>query len=195
VDREDEGERMTNSPIRDPISFEDIDDVIRVLRDTGHRVSANRRLVLEALFEADGPVSAEHIAEGLGGRRTTSEPTSVYRTLERLEELGVVRHVHIGHGPGLYALVGDGERAYLACESCHRVTAVPVGELDDLRGDIRERFGYDARFTHFAILGLCAKCSGKPADPSGKEHSHSHSHGAFIHSHAHDRAGEHAHRH
>jgi Fur family ferric uptake transcriptional regulator len=187
---------VTISPAREPLRFETIDDVLAVLRQSGHRISATRRLVLEALFEADGPVSAEHIAAGLGGRRTSSEPTSVYRTLERLEELGVVRHVHIGHGPGLYALVGGGERAYLACERCHRVTAVELGELEQISGEIRSRFGYDARFTHFAILGLCGECSDRPRARAGTrhEHSHSHSHKGFIHSHPHPERGAHTHR-
>ena len=184
---------MTTAPTREPLRFERIEDVIAVLRESGHRISATRRLVLEALFAADGPVSAEHIAAGTGGSRTKADPASVYRTLERLEQLGVVQHVHIGHGPGLYALVGEGERAYLACERCHRVTAVEVGELDGAREDIRDRFGYDARFTHFAILGLCAACSEQGGRRAGAEHEHSHSHGAFIHSHSHSHRHGHEH--
>jgi Fur family ferric uptake transcriptional regulator len=192
---------VTTSPIREPLQFESLDEVLDVLRDSGHRVSATRRIVLEALFEADGPVSADHIAEGLGGTRTKAERTSVYRTLERLEELGVVRHVHIGHGPGLYALVGGGESAYLSCENCHRVTAVEVGQLDSVSAEVRKRFGYEARFTHFAILGLCAECAkspgsdGNPGDGTGTPHQHTHVHGGFIHAHAHEPADSHTHSH
>jgi len=197
---------VTTSPSSKPLSFESIDDVIRLLRDSGHRISASRRLVLEALFEADGPVSAQHIASGLGGLRPRAEPTSVYRTLEQLEELGVVRHVHIGHGPGLYALVGDGERAYLACERCGRVTIVRPAELDSVRRAIRRKFGYDARFSHFPILGLCRSCSqesrsGEGAAKAdggtsdhGEQDEHEHSHGDYIHSHPHAQ-GEHEHVH
>jgi Fur family ferric uptake transcriptional regulator len=182
---------MTVSPARDPLSFEGIDDVLAVLRENGFRVSASRRLVIEALFDADGPVSAERIAEGLGGTRTKSELTSVYRTLERLEELGVVRHVHIGHGPGLYALVGGGEHVYLACESCHRVTAVGVEELEPVSDQIRDRFGYEARLTHFAILGLCPECAGN-TDLARSGHEHGHRHPDHIHSHPHRHPHSHA---
>jgi Fur family ferric uptake transcriptional regulator len=182
---------VTVSPSREPLEFDGIDEVLTLLRDRGNRISTSRRLVLEALFEAEGPVSAEHIAEGLGGQRTKAELTSVYRTLERLEELGVVRHVHIGHGPGLYALVGGGEHAYLSCESCHRVTAVEVEALDSVSAEIRKEFGYDARFTHFAILGLCASCREKTPSPAGNDHSHAHSHGAFIHEHPHEQTHRH----
>lgn len=187
---------MTVSPKADPLAFEDIDDVLAALRERGHRISAARRLVLEALFAAEGPVSAQFIAEGLDGEQTELDRTSVYRNLEQLEQLGVVRHVHLGHGPSLYHLVGIGEKEYLACERCGRVTGVEPSELDPLREQIRKRFGYEASFGHFPVVGLCSRCAkGGTAAKSGpgavSEAGHEHSHGAYVHSHPHRRAHEH----
>jgi Fur family ferric uptake transcriptional regulator len=150
---------MTHAPRSPRLPFDDIDDVARALREAGGRFSAPRRQVLETLFAADGPVTAEAVAGGLDGRTEPLEPASVYRALEYLESLGVVRHVHAGHGPGLYALTGQGEREYLACERCKRVTAVPSEQLDAVRAAIEREFGYRARFTHFPIVGLCATCA------------------------------------
>ncbi len=113
-----------------------------------------RRLVLERLFAAEAPLSAEAIAVSV-----RLELTSVYRNLERLEQLGAVRHVHLGHGPGRYALVGRGAREYLVCESCDRVIAVERQRLAGVRAAIRDGFGFEADFGHFAILGLCADCA------------------------------------
>ena len=144
---------MTVAPDRRPLEFETIDDVVVALRHAGHRVSGPARAVLGELFAADGPISAEAIA---GGRL---DPTSVYRNLERLEQLGVVRHVHAGHGPGLYALARGGDREYLVCERCRRVVSVDPSELDGVRQELRERFGLNARFSHFPIHGLCADCA------------------------------------
>lgn len=152
---------MTRASHQAPLHFDDVEEVFDVLRESGRRLSAARRLVLTALFSAEGPVSAEEIAGGLGGRMGESDLTSVYRNLERLETLGIVRHVHFGHGPGLYALAGSGPREYIACERCERVTPVDPGELDDVRDLIRNRFGYEARFGHFPILGLCPDCAGQ----------------------------------
>ena len=142
---------MTRASDSAPLDFRDIDDVAAALRAAGGRFSASRRRVLEALFAADDPLPADAVAPDL-------DRASVYRALEYLEELGVVRHVHAGHGPGLYALIGGGEREYLACERCHRVTAVPRESLDPVRDEIEARFGYRARFTHFPIVGLCPNC-------------------------------------
>jgi Fur family transcriptional regulator, ferric uptake regulator len=149
---------MTVAPRSRPLRFRDLADVAEALRREGGRLTLPRRLVLEALFAADGLVSAEHIAAG-ADTGVEIELTSVYRNLERLEELGVVRHVHLGHGPGLYGLVGTGEHEYLVCEACGSVTTADPEQLDRARAAIRADFAFDARFTHFPIHGLCAGCA------------------------------------
>jgi Fur family ferric uptake transcriptional regulator len=129
------------------------------MRERGLRVSAARRLVVEALLAADGPMSAEQISEGIGGRVPSSDIASVYRNLQAFEDIGLVRHVHLGHGPGLHALAVTGEREYLTCERCADYREVQPRELDAVRALIAERFGYVASFTHFPIVGLCESCA------------------------------------
>jgi Fur family ferric uptake transcriptional regulator len=131
------------------------------VRRGGLRLTAARRLVLEALLTAGEPISAEDIAAGLGGRMTQSDLASVYRNLETLGELGLVRHFHAGHGPGRYILVGFGEREYLACESCGALESVEPAKLEGVRDAVRELSGFEARFSHFPIVGLCAHCARK----------------------------------
>jgi Fur family ferric uptake transcriptional regulator len=150
----------------------DLDSAIDALREKGLRVSAARRLVLEALYGAPGPVTADEIADGLAGRLPRSDPASVYRNLETLEEVGLVRHFHLGHGPGLYAPARAGEREYLVCNSCGGVTTVGPDEMDPVRGLIEERFGFEASFSHFPILGLCADCARKEPGRHHPERRH-----------------------
>jgi Fur family ferric uptake transcriptional regulator len=150
---------MTASPAVQSLAPTDPDTAVAALRARGLRISSARRLVLEALFRAGGPVSADDIAGGLGGLVPRSDLASVYRNLETLEELGLVRHVHFGHGPGLYTLTGAPEREYLLCEACGSVRPVPPAELDEVRARIREAFGHVARFSHFPIVGLCGDCA------------------------------------
>ena len=137
----------------------DVESAVEALRARGMRISSARRLVLEALYAADAPISAEQIADGLAGRLPRSDLASVYRNLETLAQVGLVRHSHLGHGPGLYMPTGAREREYLVCDSCSAVKAVEPSEMDAVRALIHERFGYEARFSHFPILGLCADCS------------------------------------
>jgi Fur family ferric uptake transcriptional regulator len=159
---------MTVAPDARRLTFDSVGQAVQALRERGLRLSTARRLVLEALFAADRPVSAERIARDL-----QLELTSVYRNLETLERHGLVRHVHLGHGAGLYALVGRGEREYLYCERCGAVRALGPSELDPVRRRIGELFGYDARFTHFALVGTCPECSrGGSSAPDRLEHRH-----------------------
>jgi Fur family ferric uptake transcriptional regulator len=183
---------MTLAPLRQPKSFESADEVVAALREAGQRASVPARQVLDALFAAEGPLSAERIAAGAS---PTLEITSVYRNLERFEQLGVVSHVHLGHGPGLYALARDGDREYLVCDGCNRVTSLKPDALDRVREEIKRDFGHVARFSHFAIHGRCEACAGEAS--AAHPHSHEHSHGDYVHSHphAHGAAGEHSHEH
>ena len=170
---------MTRAPERPPLDFSSADDILATLRAAGHRVSAPAARVLEVLFAADGPVSADDIA----GAHPSLERTSIYRNLERLEALGVVSHVHVGHGPGLYALARGSDQEYLCCDRCGRVTTVDPAALDDVRAALAADFGHHARFSHFPIHGLCAECAAKG--------EHEHRHGHLVHSHPH--GGEHEH--
>jgi Fur family ferric uptake transcriptional regulator len=163
---------VPDAPRSPRLHFESIEEIAEVTRRQGGRFSAARRQVLEVLFDAEGPTSAESVARSLARRGTVLELSSIYRSLEHLEQLGAVRHVHIGHGPGLYALTGRSEREYLTCERCGRVTAVDAAELDPVRRVIRELSGYEARFTHFPIVGLCASCAAEPSPPRGHGHDH-----------------------
>src|SRR3954463_12041 len=87
------------------------------LRSCGLRASAARRLVLECLAAADGPVTVAAVAGGLDGRLPPSALGSVYRILEVLEREGIAHRVHFGGGSARYEL-GDGETEteYLLCE-------------------------------------------------------------------------------
>lgn len=165
---------MTRTAHTTPRHFRDIDEVAEALRDDGGRFSATRRMVLEALFAAAEPLSAEQIAQGAGDGAAKLDATTVYRIMERLEELGVVRHVHLGHGPGLYALIPDGGREYLVCDACDRVTALEPAALDPVRALVRETFAFEASFTHFPMVGLCAECAAEAEAEAAAGPPHTH---------------------
>jgi Fur family transcriptional regulator, ferric uptake regulator len=168
---------MTAAPDVAPLAFDRLQDAIDALRAAGLRLSTPRRLILEALFAADGPASAAHLARGL-----EIDESSVYRNLELLEQHGLVRHVHLGHSAGLYGLVGREDVEYLYCERCTKVTAVAPERLDAVRALIGREFGHTARFTHFAVVGVCAECA-REASPAPAQQLHSH--GDHVHAHAH----------
>jgi Fur family ferric uptake transcriptional regulator len=163
---------VTTAPQVTTLAFENIDDAVDALRSRGLRLSIARRMVLELLFRETDPVSAEHVGQTLG-----IDVASVYRNLEMLERHGLVHHVHLGHGPGLYVLVGRGEHEYLYCDRCATVTQLEPEQLDPIRDQLRESFGYEVRFTHFPLVGLCRECANAdrpPAIAGQAPHPHAH---------------------
>jgi Fur family transcriptional regulator, ferric uptake regulator len=122
------------------------------LRRRGMRVSSTRRALLERLFDAARPLPAEQLAGGL-------DIASVYRNLDALEAVGLVRHVHVGHGPGLYALAGRRDTGYAACERCGRHTALAAGALAAVQAAVLSATGFDGDFTHFPLVGVCPDCA------------------------------------
>src|SRR5258708_5094219 len=91
----------------------DMRSALDVLRAHRLRLAAARGVVLSALYAADGPLSADQIAAGVGGRVPESDVASVYRNLETFERLGIARHVPLAHSPSLYAIASQGDREYL----------------------------------------------------------------------------------
>jgi Fur family transcriptional regulator, ferric uptake regulator len=125
------------------------------VRAHGLRVSAIRRQLLAILYAEEGPVSVERLAR----RLTRGDRGSVYRNLECLEAIGLVRHVHLGHGPGMYTLAGRAESEFVTCERCGAFEPVAPARLDAVRALIEQELGYRPRFTHFPIVGVCAACA------------------------------------
>lgn len=135
----------------------DVATAVNALRARGLRLSSARRVLLEALYGAGRPISAEEISAGVAGRLPPSDLASVYRNLERLEELGLVRHVHLGHGPGRYLPTGV-RWEFVVCDVCGDFAAVDPGLLDGAREAVRSATGYAVRFAHFPVVGTCPAC-------------------------------------
>jgi Fur family ferric uptake transcriptional regulator len=140
---------MTIAAATRPVAASSVGAAVDALRAHGLRVTTPRRRVLEALFAAGEPVSAEALAGG-------ADIASVYRNLETLEAVGLIQHVHLGHGPRRYALREPA--GWAACERCGRQQRLPGPVVAQLRRLVREATGLDAGFDHFPLLGLCPEC-------------------------------------
>jgi Fur family transcriptional regulator, ferric uptake regulator len=141
-----------------PLAPASVPAAITTLRVRGLRVSAARRLVLEALFAADRPVTADAIAAGLNGRFPSSDLASVYRNLDTLEEIGLVHHFHVAHGAGLYALAAQQQAGYVACEKCGAHRSLDHSTVARVAAVLREACGYEPQLVHFPIVAHCPEC-------------------------------------
>jgi Fur family ferric uptake transcriptional regulator len=124
--------------------------LLNTVRAHGLRVSSARRCVLESLLAAERPLTAEEIAGG-------ADLASVYRNLETLEAIGIVRHVHLGHGPGRYVL-RTRSGGWATCDRCGESTLLEPEALQRIRAVVLDTTGFDAGFGHFPIVGTCTSC-------------------------------------
>jgi Fur family ferric uptake transcriptional regulator len=127
------------------------------LRAQGYRLTPQRQLVLEAVV-ALGHATPEEIAAAVQRTARGVNMSTIYRTLELLEQLGLVSHTHLGHGAPTYHSADDADHVHLVCRDCGVVTETApdlVAEVVDRLG-VEEGFHADVR--HLAIFGTCRNC-------------------------------------
>lgn len=129
------------------------------LRARGGRVTSARRAVLSALLEHREHASAEALAEVVHASHPDVHLSTVYRTLDAFEKLGVVTHVHLGHGRAIYHLT-DQIHHHAVCERCDTVLQLPLSLFDQLHARLCSDFGFEVGAHHFALVGLCSRCAG-----------------------------------
>lgn len=121
------------------------------------RMTPQRQLVLDAVRELEHS-TPEEICRRVQADAPAVNITTVYRSLELLEELGLVLHTHIGHGAPTYS-VPEHRHVHLVCHRCGHTDQVPVSVLDGLVGTLREHSGFEMHANHVALSGYCAGCA------------------------------------
>lgn len=132
------------------------------LRRRGLRWTPQRRLVLDAISEARGHITGVEIVERCRRRDPAVVPSTVYRTLDVLEGLGVVRHAHGPDGREEYHVRPDAEHAHLHCEACGGRWELDTLEVRPLIATLRRDRGFDVDPSHLTVVGRCADCATGP---------------------------------
>lgn len=129
-----------------------------VLRARGLRLTAPRQLVLEAVHTL-GHATPDQIHAAVAERAAGVNITTVYRTLELLEELDLVTHAHLSHGAPTYHPVGEDQHAHLVCRRCGAVDEVAPDTLGGLLEELRTSRGFLLDIGHVALFGICGRCA------------------------------------
>lgn len=134
-----------------------LERILGLIRTRGGRVTAARRALVDALVRADAHVTADDLAAVVQAEHPDVHRSTIYRTLDALERMGVVDHVHLGHGRAVYHLA-DQAHQHLVCEKCGSVLEVPDALFAPLAAEVEARYRFRIRPKHFAVLGRCAGC-------------------------------------
>lgn len=127
------------------------------LRARGYRVTPQRQLVLEAIKDLvhatpdDICCRVQETARGVN-------ISTVYRTLELLEGLGLVTHTHLGHGAPTYHLASEADHLHLVCRSCDEVIEVGTEIAAGLSELLEREHGFVTDVRHLTVFGTCRNC-------------------------------------
>ena len=143
------------------------DYLLGKLKAAGLRITLPRRLISRVMAESHSEfINAATILERVASSAGRIDASTVYRTLDEMESIGLVHHVHLGQQPGTWHLSSDDDHQHLVCEECGKTTLVPWAEVEPIYRLFTEKYGFHAGGNHLAILGHCADdCDEPPGHP------------------------------
>jgi Fur family ferric uptake transcriptional regulator len=131
--------------------------VLAALRGRGLRMTPQRQAIVGEIMKAQGHISPSAIARRVQAGMPGVNPSTVYRTLSLLEEMGYLSHAHL-EGGAEYHRAGEGSHVHLTCSNCGTEDDLSLHEAESLERLIRRHRKFSPDLTHFAISGLCASC-------------------------------------
>jgi Fur family ferric uptake transcriptional regulator len=131
--------------------------ILDQLREQGGRITTARRAVVQALVGTDGHATADDIAEIVQRTSPDIHLSTIYRTLESLEEAGTIDRVFLGQGSAVFHLT-DNRHHHLVCQTCGDVIHLPPGVFDTLAQDLDREYGFTLLAHHIGLTGQCRSC-------------------------------------
>ncbi len=128
-----------------------------MLRQRGLRLTPQRQLVLEAVRRL-GHATPEQVHAEVVSAAPGINITTIYRTLELLEELDLITHVHLSHGALTYHWASEDQHVHLVCRNCEAVQELDRSELAPLAARLHEQYGFRLDIAHVALFGRCKEC-------------------------------------
>jgi Fur family ferric uptake transcriptional regulator len=132
-------------------------DFAERLRNSGKRLTPQREMILRAV-DALGHATPDEVLAEVRKQSSAINISTVYRTLEVLEELGLVKHAHLSDRAPTYHSVGGHEHFHLVCRNCHRVISVDPVVLGSVLERLRADHGFTADIGHLTVFGRCDQC-------------------------------------
>jgi Fur family transcriptional regulator, ferric uptake regulator len=130
------------------------------LRSRGLRWTPQRRILVEVLATTDGHVTGSELVERCRAIAPDTIPSTVYRTLDVLEDLGIVRHSHGADGREEFHVLPAAEHGHLYCRECGGAWEL---DADDAAVSAAVRAfdagrGFEVDVSHLTLTGTCAQC-------------------------------------
>ena len=134
--------------------------IVNLLREHGMRITKNRTRILDALLQADKPLSLDEIQSRAGLKGSVPDYATVFRVMTLLESLQIAQKVHLNRSCSYYELLDPRQHYdHIICTECGNVTVMvdscPVGKVER---QIEQQYGYSEIRHSLEFFGKCWKC-------------------------------------
>jgi Fur family ferric uptake transcriptional regulator len=149
---------MSDSPAAD-VAW---DEVRQRLHERGLRWTPQRRLLVDVLAQTDGHITGAELVERCRAADPLTTPSTVYRTLDVLEDIGLIRHAHGLDGREEFHVRPAREHGHLHCTVCHGAWEIDRDEAAGLVEELERARGFRVDLGHLSVVGVCRACRGSP---------------------------------
>ncbi len=134
------------------------DQTVQTLKESGHRPTPQRLMILSALRHSKGHITASQVLEQVKETYSYIDLSTVYRTLDMLKQMRLVSETHMGGDQHSYEWIDDVRHHHLICQGCDRVVLLDDTMLESLGANILNTYDFDVDIDHLAIFGTCGEC-------------------------------------
>ncbi|MEI7846597.1 MAG: Fur family transcriptional regulator [Chloroflexota bacterium] len=131
---------------------------LKALSDNGYRLTGSRRAVVEIVGTSSRAMSPLEVYDSARANHPELGLVTVYRTLEKLEELHLIQRVHQPSGCQAFITASQGHQHLLLCQNCGHVTFFEGDDLENLITVISGKTGYEIHEHWLQLFGLCEQC-------------------------------------
>ena len=128
------------------------------LQDNGYRLTGARRAVVEIVAASQRALTPVEVYDAARDQYPALGLVTVYRTLEKLEELGLIQRVHQPQGCQAFITAGSGHQHLLLCSKCGRTTLFEGDDLNQFIKSVARKTGYQINEHWLQLFGLCENC-------------------------------------
>jgi Fur family ferric uptake transcriptional regulator len=133
--------------------------LISEIKKKGHRVTKSRELICQIL-ESSGHAhfTVDELYKKVTKKSLEVDLATVYRTLELLEEIGLIAHLHQAHGSGIYFLRNEENTMHLICISCNKIIDISFKTYNKINSLLKDETNFRTINNNFIYSGTCENC-------------------------------------
>ena len=131
---------------------------LSALQENGYRLTESRRAVVDIVASTLHALTPMEVFDSARTKYPDLGLVTVYRTLEKLEELHLIQRVHQPEGCQAFIAASEGHQHMLLCQKCGKVTFFEGDDLETLFSNIAQKTGYTIREHWLQLFGLCQSC-------------------------------------